>query len=249
MKRNILAVMLSLILVLSVSTAWSEDKLTADQILKKVDEVENAPKDQTREIKMVLIDKGGKESLREMNMWQKGFDKRTAKFTAPADQKGIGFLSLPNDVMYLYLPAFKKTRRIAAHVKNGKFAGTDFTYEDMEAKKYSEKWNPELLKQEDSAYILQLMPKPETNTDYSKLVMWVNSNNFYIVKIEHYDHAGKLRKILTNEKIEQIKGYWIPTTSTMDDIQEGHKTKITLNNIKYDTGLSDEIFTERYLSR
>ncbi|MGB8658521.1 MAG: outer membrane lipoprotein-sorting protein [Candidatus Zixiibacteriota bacterium] len=249
MKRNILVVMLSLILVLSVSTAWSENKLTADQILKKVDEVENAPKDQMREIKMVLTDKGGKESLREMNMWQKGFDKRTAKFTAPADQKGIGFLSLPNDVMYLYLPAFKKTRRIAAHVKNSKFAGTDFTYEDMEGKKYSEKWNPEFLKEEDNDYVLQLKPKPETNTDYSKLVMWVNSANFYIVKIEHYDQAGKLRKVLNFEDVKQINGYWIATVMVMNDLKEEHKTRMTLSNVKYDTGLTDEIFTERYLSR
>ncbi|NIM57731.1 MAG: outer membrane lipoprotein-sorting protein, partial [Candidatus Aminicenantes bacterium] len=80
---------------------------------------------------MVLIDKNGKEKDRDAVMLQKGSEKRMIKFLSPADQKGIAFLDLPNDMMYLYLPAFKKVRRIAAHIKNQKFAGTDMTYDDL----------------------------------------------------------------------------------------------------------------------
>jgi len=59
------------------------------------------------------------------------------RFTAPASQAGIAFLSLPNDVMYMYLPAFGKERRIASSAKNQNFAGTDFSYDDMESVPFS----------------------------------------------------------------------------------------------------------------
>jgi len=223
--------------------------LTASQILEKVDDIINAPKDQDLKIKLVLIDKEGKEKIREMSMLQKGSDKRMVKFLSPADQKGIAFLSLPDDIMYLYLPAFKKVRRIASHVKNTKFAGTDFTYEDMEAKRYLEKWLPELIKKEDSHYILQLNPKEGVKTDYSKLIMWVRTDNFYPTKIEHYDKGNKLYKVMVREKIEKVKEYWISKQSEMEDLKEKHKTKMLLEDVKFDSGLSDEFFTERYLSR
>lgn len=172
-----------------------------------------------------------------------------SKFLSPADQKGIGFLSLPDDVMYIYLPAFKKTRRIASHIKNTRFAGTDFTYEDMEAKRFSEKWVPQLLKTENDHYILQLNPKKGVRTDYSKQVMYVKTDNFVYTKVEFYDRGGKLRKIMTRDKIKQVNNYWVATEYQMEDLKAEHKTKVMLKNIKFDSGLSDSLFTERYLKR
>ena len=223
--------------------------LTASQILEKVDDVINAPKDQDLRIKLILIDKKGKEKMREMSMLQKGSDKRMVKFLSPADQRGIAFLSLPDDIMYLYLPAFKKVRRIASHVKNTKFAGTDFTYEDMEAIRYKEKYIPELLKKEENHCVLQLKPREGVKTDYSKLIMWVRMDNFYPTKIEHYDKGDKLYKIMISEKIEKVNGYWISRESEMEDLKAEHKTKMIIVDVKFDSGLSDDKFTKRYLSR
>jgi len=35
----------------------------------------------------------------------------------------------------------------------------------------------------------------------------------------------------------------------MEDLKAKHKTKMILLDVKFDSGLSDEIFTERYLIR
>lgn len=250
MKRFILTNLFVLGIMVYAFAGWTEQsQLTATQILKKVDDVVNAPKDQDLSIKLILIDKNGNEKVREMNMLQKGSDRRLVKFLSPADQKGIAFLSLPDDVMYLYLPAFNKVRRIASHIKNNKFAGTDFTYEDMEAIRYTEKYNPTLQKNEDGHYILQLIPREGVKTDYSKLVMWVRTDNFYPTRIEYYDQGNKLYKIMVREKIEEVGGYWISKESTMEDLKAEHKTSMNIEKVKFDSGLSDDLFTERYLSR
>jgi len=250
MKKYILVNLLVVCMTISVSYIFAQEKeLTATQILTMVDDVINAPKDQDLKLKLILIDKDGKEEVRQMSMLQKGCDRRMVKFLSPASQKGIGVLSLPDDIMYLYLPAFKKTRRIASHVKNTKFAGTDFTYEDMEAKRYSEKYTPEILKKDENHYILQLKPKKDVKTDYSKLIMWVRADNFYPTKIEFYDKGNNLYKVMLREKIEKVGKYWVSKESEMEDLKAKHKTKMILEDVKFDSGLSDELFTERYLIR
>lgn len=224
-------------------------QLTADEILKKADDVSYAPKDQFYKAKVTLIDKGGRESHRTALMYQKGTHKRFVKFTDPAEIRGIGFLSLPEDVNYVYLPAFKKSRRIASHIKNQNFAGTDFTYEDMEALTYSEKWKPELLRSDERYYVLNLTPREGRQSDYSKLVMYVRTDNFYPEKIEYYDKGGNLLKILTRRKIEKVGNYWIAFETEMKDVRKNHTTLLVLEDVKLDTNLSDEIFTLRNLER
>lgn len=250
MKRIILKTIVVLSTIMfAFQCLAQEEQISALQILEKIDNVVNGPKDQDLKIKLLLIDKKGKEKLRGMSMLQKGSDKRMVKFLSPAEQRGIAFLSLPDDIMYLYLPAFKKTRRIASHVKNTKFAGTDFTYEDMEAKRYSEKYNPSLLEEKDNHYILQLDPKEGLKTDYSKLIMWIRTDNFYATKTEYYDKGEKLYKIMTNKNIEQVDGHWVAKEMMMEDLKIEHKTMMIMEEIKFDTGLSDDVFTERYLKR
>lgn len=247
--KNWMASIIAGILIICL-TAWSQEtKLDAQDILNGIDEVTNTPKDQKMTIQITLTDKDNKEEFRELAILQKGYDKRMAKFNSPASQKGIAFLSLPDDVMYLYLPAFKKTRRIASHVKNTKFAGTDFTYEDMEAKKYSEKWIPEFVKNGDNLFVLSLTPKKDVKSDYSKLIMHVRTDNFYPVRIEHFDKGGTLVKIMTREMIEKVDGYWVSKDYRMEDLKTKHKTKMLIQEVIFDSDIQDDTFSERYLSR
>ena len=250
MKKNIQRTLALLLVSLSFTLVWAEEtQLTAVQILQKADDVINAPRDQDLKIKLILIDKKGNEKVREMSMLQKGSDKRLVKFLSPADQKGIAFLSLPDDVMYLYMPAFKKIRRIASHVKHTKFAGTDFTYEDMEAVRYSDKYIPEYIRKEDNHFILQLIPKEGIKTDYSKLIMSIREDNFYITKIEHYNRGDKLFKIMIRDNIEKIGEYWLARESEMQDLKSKHTTKMIIEEVILDSKVSDDKFTKRNLKK
>lgn len=223
--------------------------LNPDQILTRVDDVINAPKDQEMTIKMLIIDKKGNEKIRQLVMMQKGSTKRVGKFLSPADQKGIGFLSLPGSMTYVYLPAYKKVRRIASQIKNNKFAGTDFTYEDMEAVRYSEKWQAKLAKEDDTHYVLDLTPIDNAGSDYSKLSIWVQTDNYYPSRIEYYDQAGTLIKVMIRKNIEKVGSYWVSKEFEMQDLRTGNRSTMILEDVKFDKGLSDDLFTERYLSR
>ena len=79
--------------------------------------------------------------------------------------------------------------------------------------------------------------------------MWVRADNFYPTKIEHYDRGNNLYKVMTREKIEKVEKYWISKESEMEDLKAKHKTKMIIEDVKLDSGLTDDKFTERYLSR
>lgn len=245
MKANFFS--LSVFLLLSIAGLTYVYAQDASAILLKVDQILNAPKDQDLQTTIYIFDKNGKQSTRTMTMIQKGSDKRLVKFLTPADQKGIGFLSLPNDNLTLYLPAFGKTRKIASSVKNSKFAGTDFSYEDMEAKKYSEKWIPSLKSKTTDNYVLELTPKQGIVTDYSKLIMYIRLSDNYPVKIEHYDKSGKLYKVLTDNNIIKVGKYLVAKELVMEDKKNMTKTKMVVTSVKYDNGFGDDMFSEREL--
>ena len=223
--------------------------LAPQEILERVDAVQNAPQDQTQEMELLLIDKNGSERTRTLKMWQKGDETRTVKFLAPADVRNIGFLTLPDDVMYLYLPAFKKVRRLAAHVKNQKFAGTDFTYDDMGTIKYAEDYDARLDEETEESFVLTLTPKEGVAKDYRRLKMWAQKSSFYPTRIEYYDHADNLWKVMERRKLSKVEGYWTSLEIEMRDIKTEHRTIMRLAKITFDSGLSDAMFTQRFLQR
>jgi len=147
--------------------------------------------------------------------------------------------------MYLYLPSYSKERRISSSVKSQKFAGTDFSYDDMEAKPYEDKYTAKLLGTEGDNYILELKPK-SPKSQYSKLISKVNKENYYPVHTEYYDKGNNKIKV-ADYVFEKIGNYWNPKEVTMTDLKKKHKTTMITYDVKFDNGLSDEEFSVRKL--
>lgn len=249
MKRFVIAALTgSLLLAMPMSLLAQEPQ--ALEILQKSDAVVSAPQDQHSLMTMLLIDKDGDQKERKAEMFERGkADMRLVRFLSPADQKGISFLSLPDDKMYLYLPAFKKIRTIASHVKNESFAGTDMSYDDISTQGYAKDHDPKLLETTEELYILELTPKPGTEKDYSKIKLSIRKDNFYPVKTEYYDQGGTVWKIMERRMIDKIGDYWISKETEMKDLRKEHSTKSLIDTVELDTGLADEVFSQRNLKK
>ncbi len=241
-KHLIFILTIALMAVPFISTAQ-----TASQIIDKVDQITSAPQDIYQKLQITLIDKSGRQQVRKAEMWQKGPDKRLFRFTEPASYRGIGILSLPGDVMYLYMPAYGRERRIASSVKNQKFAGTDLTYDDLQARNYKDKFNAKLLKTDANYYWLELKPK-DTKSAYSKLILKVKKSDYTPVYLEFYDRGGNKVKTLATQ-FEKVGKYWNAKKVTVKDLKRNHTTVMEALETKFDQGLSDDIFTVRYLKQ
>jgi outer membrane lipoprotein-sorting protein len=242
-KLNFMTIIAVMIALISFGKLQAQD---ANQILTNIDNTLKAPKDIVENMSITLVSRSGQKQVRTATAWMKGSDKRLFKFNSPASVKGIGFLSLPNDLMYLYMPAYGRERRIASSVKNQKFAGTDLTYDEMQSKDYNKKYSAKILENKSNSYVLQLTPKQKSA--YSKLIMTVAKSNGLPTSIESYDKSGRKVKTATTVFAKSGK-YWYAKTMTVKDLKTKHSTIMKVTSVKFDSNLSNEIFTVRNLKK
>ncbi len=226
--------------------------ITGDEILTKVDETFSAPRDQEMTMVMTLVDKRGNKKVRKMKVWQKTIpgkdDWRLIKFISPPDVRGVGFLVLADDRMYLYMPAFKKVRRIASHTKNESFMGSDLSYDDMSTSHYEKHYTAEIVKEDENFYYLKAERKKGSDKPYPTMDLKIDKRSWFPVEIKKYDEGGNLWKVF-RAKHRKIGKYWAMVEMEVEDVKKEHRTLLKMENIEFDTGLPDKLFTQRNLKR
>lgn len=239
------------ILLFSTSTVFA---LTVDEIMDKMEET--APDFTTQKTisEMILIDKDGKEEIREMIMFsKKEEDDKTStlmRFLSPKSVKGITLLNNNSgEKIYLYMPAFDKPRWISGSSKQGEFAGTGLSYEDMSMNFEDKDYEKKLLEETESVYIIEVIPSGE-DISYKKIILTVDKEKFYTKKVEFYDINENLIKTFEIAKIKiDDKGKITPMEIVFTDIEDNQKTKIVIKEIEYDIELSSSFFSIRTLKK
>jgi outer membrane lipoprotein-sorting protein len=232
----------SLILILFSIIGKVSFGQTAETLLQNMDNLMSAPKDKQAIMEMTITNKSEKEKVREAIMMQKGKDKKLYRYTKPESQAGVATLSLPGDIMWMYMPAFGKPKKISLLAKSQSFNGTDFSYEDMDTKGYSERYTPTLQTSDsDQTFLLELKPKSD-KSEYSKIMLVLNKKYFYPEKMDYYDKKGTHFKTATY-KYKKSGQYWYAEEVFMNDFKKEHSTLVLMKDVKFDQGLKDEDFT------
>jgi len=225
------------LLILGSQFASAQD---AQAILAAMDKIMFSSKDKSGKVTIILTEKDGSEKVREAEMFQKGPDKKLYRYTKPESQAGIATLSLPDGVMWMAMPAFEKPKRISMLSKSQSFTGTDFSYEDMATTPYSDRFTSKITSTGADDYLLDLIPI-SGKSNYSKIILRVNKTNGYPIWMKFYNVQGRMFKEATY-KYEKIGKYWNAAEVVMKDLEKNHSTTIKLSDIKFDQGLSDDIF-------
>ena len=233
------------ILFICTSTLIAQD---AASLLHDMDEIIAAPKDKIAVVEMIITDKSGKEKKREASLKQKGRFKKLYRYTKPEKQAGIATLSLPDNAIWLYMPAFGKAVRINLLSKSQAFTGTDFTHEDMSGIPYSERYTPKFINSlHPDYYVLELLPKSK-KSKYTKIVLTLDRTVHYPLKMEYFYKNNKYFKIATYV-YEKKENYWYAKEVLMTDIIKKHSTKIILTDVKFDQSISDDEFLVENLKK
>ena len=244
--------------------AFAADDPKAREIMTAVDAREDGD-NQTSNMQMVLIDKRGKQRIRELRSFRKDKDPDELSmmfFLSPADVEDTGFLTYDfddadlDDDQWLYLPALKKTKRIASSDKSGSFMGSDFSYADMTDRPL-EKYEYQLLKEGEldghPIWIIQSTPIDDDEIDetgYTKSVQFVRKDNYVVIQAKIWVKKGKRNKYMKVEELEQIDGIWVPTVMTMTTKkgkQTLHKTILRTSDVKFGQDLDFDMFSVRGL--
>jgi outer membrane lipoprotein-sorting protein len=239
----------TILLFLLTARAAGAQGLDPEAVLQKIDRVATQASDLTSDAEMILLDASGRRKTRVVRMQQKGDQLRLVQFLAPADVRGVGFLRLSSDRLYLYLPAFRRVRRIASSGLDEDFFGTDFSYEDLAQNRYADDYEPRALTHENGRFVLNMEPRSGSNANYRRLMLEADTSNYVIRNIEYYGRDGTRIKTLAVNDVVQIDGYWIGRKMQMTNLRTGHQTTLSLSEIAFDRGLDEAIFSERSLKR
>ena len=204
---------------------------TGYEIAKMIDE-KVQPGDMISKTTMVLTNKKGKTRTSSMlSKSMNGGEKQIIWFLAPADDKGVSFLKIEHDgkddEMRMWLPAFKKVRRIASTKKGDSFMGSDLSYEDLTSRNLDEnsynRLDDETVNGHE-CYVLEITPKSEAKSSYSKHVSWIKKDTLLGLKEESFDKRGDLKK-KKSFSFTELKNYHVMERIFVEDVQKRHTTE------------------------
>lgn len=260
--ETILIATLLLILSLLLTDAGAitpEDK--GLEIARQADKRDSGFQDYTADMTMKLINKDGRESIRELRNKvlevQGDGDKSLAIFDSPKDVKGTAFLThshkIGDDDQWLYLPALKRVKRISSRNKSGSFMGSEFTYEDIasqEVEKYTYKWIRDEIYDGKDCFVIERHPVDKNNSGYTRQTVWIDKAEYRERKVEYYDRKNSHLKTLTIKAYQQYLGkYWRADEMNMVNHQNGKSTLLVWSNDKFRVGLKDRDFSKTGLKR
>ncbi len=249
--------LLTVATVFSVATA-TDVPPTGTEIMTRVDDRSDGD-DRKSTLTMTLVNKSGRQRVREMESFSKDFgkDKKSVMvFKKPADVSGTAFLNWEyddpgrDDDKWLYMPAMKKVRRISGASKNEYFMGSDFTYDDMGDRNVEEDTHT-LLGEENidghDCWKVESVPVDPEDM-YTRKVVWVCKEADMAIKAEYYDKDGLL-KIYKALEFRLHDGFWTLFRSEMDNVSRNHKTVMEAASVQYDSGIDEELFRVSTIQR
>ena len=243
--------------------------ITVEQVVTKANHMAYyQAADGKSKVTMVITDKQGRERNREFNILRKnvgdtdGDQKYYVYFLAPSDVRKMVFMVHKHAAMeqdddrWLYLPSLDLVKRIASGDKRTSFVGSDFLYEDVSGRNLAEDTH-EIIESNEQHYVVKNTPKKPDTVEFSYYNVYIDPKTFMPMKMEYFDKNGTLYRTIESVKVEDIKAkegdtevpYSTVTESVAKDLRTGSTTKMTFENIEYNIGLKEDLFTERYLRR
>jgi hypothetical protein len=209
------------------------------------------------EVTMVITDSQGRTRKRVFTILRfdskdGGRQKYYVYFREPADVRDMVYLVWKHpgkdDDRWLYLPALDLVRRIAASDKRSSFVGSDFLYEDISGRALSLD-NHELISENENQYIIRNTPKNPNLVEFSYYDIYINKDNFVPMKAEYFNQAKELFRKIEVEEVKEIEGFTTIVKQKALNLAAGSETIVEFNQVDYNLGLSEDIFSERYLRR
>lgn len=251
-------------LLLSFAIAVSSVAIAAEdplELMRKSDKAHRVPYERAK-ARMVLQEKDGPPRERIVETWNaaddKNGDKSRVRFHSPADVQGTGLLSIENvsggeDEQWLYLPAFKKTRRVGQAELGDRFVGTDFYYEDMKRRSVEDsayKLLPDEKIDDQDCWVIEATPsapKLVKESPYGKVQLWLRKDNLFVIKARFFDKKLAPLKELKTSRLKQVtKVAWRADETQVIDVKRKHRTMVSTTERDV-RETAEDVFTRRQL--
>jgi hypothetical protein len=251
----------------SVPAARAQDSLPpGDEVARRIN-ARDAGAVATRKLIMEIIEKDGTTRTRSTRAYRRRFDEDERSilfFDAPANVQGTSLLTwnyhdaAREDAQWLYLPALRKSRRIALSDRGRAFLGTDLSFEDMKNETHVSlsDYRFESVGEETvdghACVVVEATPVDDETAralGYGRLRLRVDSGIWMPRLIEYWDPAGAPLKTVRLRDVEQVDGIWSPGRIEAENLQTGHRTVLGFEEVDHRSEVPEELFSEAAMRR
>jgi hypothetical protein len=207
---------------------------------------------------LVITTRNGAERRKTWRSFRVGVGRgahRLIVFLSPADVRGVAFLSRGHATrsaeQWLYLPSMGRERRLAEPDRGTRFAGTDFTFEDLQELDpalYHITSLPDVLVEDEPAARIRLVPLGRSA--YTDEVLTVRRSDLVLLSRESRRRGDTApSKELRLSSFAEINGRVAARRAEMIDRARGSRTVINLSDIRFDHPQPADRFTIQNLPR
>lgn len=213
-----------------------------------------------QEVEIEVHDRAGGTQSRSGRFYLKRYPdhdetRSTLRLTSPIDVKGMAYLMIDRpegDRLFLYLPSMQRVRRITGDSAGDSLMGTDFSYADirqlhsMSAGGEATRLAPGEI---DGRAVdrVALTAAAEVETPYRRIEFAVDRATCVPLRTLFFTGGETPRKRLEADpgSLRRIGERWLATRLVMRDLRDGTHTVLTVQETRYDKGVSDIIFNPR----
>ena len=252
--RRLRTLILPALLLLLAGPARAEDALA----IMKALEVGMQSDGEELQVQMDLAGPAGSES-RTFRMWSQAREgkpiRSLIRFESPGSIAGTALLTVrrpgKKQDSWLYVPALDQVRRVAPADRSQSFVGSDFTIEDLGVSVDPEARTYTVLGESPCGQgrtCHQIEDKPATDaaakaSGYGRVVMHVDKELKVAHRIDFYDPADGLLKVLMAEGLVEAGGKWRFDKATVTNVQAGSSTTMTVLSRSWGAAIDESLFS------
>jgi outer membrane lipoprotein-sorting protein len=239
-----------LALLLAAGTCVAQT-LTADEILKRVDE-NIGSETKVSSARMIVQERRESRTI-ELKSWIRGMKQSFTEFLAPARDRGTKMLKL-SDQLWTYTPSTDRIILIAGHMLRQSVMGSDLSYEDLMEDPELHNLYDATLEGEDvvagrRCWILLLNSKGG-DIAYQSRKVWVDRERFTVLREDRFAKSGKLLKTTEVKETRRIGKKWVATDVVFKDVlKAGSGTEFQIESIEFDVEIPPQTFSKAALRK
>lgn len=238
-----------ILLMLAPLEVWSQQ---AAEIIERMEEVMRGASSHAE--MTMTIERPRYTRDVSMRAWALGEEYSLILVMAPARDQGTTFLKRENEI-WNYVPTIDRTIKMPPSMMSQSWMGSDFTNDDLVRESSTvEDYEHRILREEEyqgrQAWVLELIPKPETPVVYGKVLIWVDQDDYLQLRLENYDQRDNLASTMEFDEIREMDGREIPSRMTMTPADRpNQRTIMKYHSLEFDIDINQSFFTQQNMRR
>jgi hypothetical protein len=189
--------------------------------------------------------------------WDDGPGRRSfIRILAPAKDAGTGYLKR-HPTLWTWLPRVERVVRLPPSMMHQSWMGSDFTNDDLVRHSDAVDDYAHRLLGVDSApadapdrpaWVVESLPHDDAAVVWARIVAWIDVADAAPQRQEFYAEDGARVRTLRFGDVRTVQGRPVPHRwSAVPDGETGRATTVTVEEIRFDEVLAEDLFTPEHL--